>query len=134
MPHADRPRFIDPITEYVSHRFVSVWDLVKYAACPTVNNPFLRVGYYIFFILLFPFILCYWYVNETKIVFNMKDNGDVLLTKFIGKFKHNYSQTIEAFTDGRQNDVDLIDISLTWHMKGIHCKIPQAHCHLQYGY
>lgn len=49
----------------------------------------------------------------------MKDNGDVLLTKFIGKFKHNYSQTIEAFTDGRQNDVDLIDISLTWHMKVI---------------
>jgi len=42
-----------------------------------------------------------------------------MLTKFIGKFKHNYADLIEAFTDNRQNDVDLKDISLTWHMKGI---------------
>jgi hypothetical protein len=47
----------------------------------------------------------------------MEDDGDVLVTKFIGNFKHNYADTLEMFTDGRQNDVDLSDVSLTWHMK-----------------
>ena len=99
-------------------KYETVADLLRYAICPTTLSPVLCIVHYIIFILFFPFIITYWYQNETKLVFNTKDDGDVMLTKFIGKFKHNYADTVEVFTDNRQNDVDLKDISLTWHMKG----------------
>ena len=41
-----------------------------------------------------------------------------MVIKFIGHFLHNYASEIEVFTDGRQNDVDLANMSLTWHLRG----------------
>ena len=42
---------------------------------------------------------------------------DLLEMRLRGDFRCNNAETIEVFTDGRQNDIDLSDISLTWHMK-----------------
>ena len=35
----------------------------------------------------------------------------------MGDFRSHHAEELEVFTDGRQNDVDLAHISLTWHMK-----------------
>ena len=42
---------------------------------------------------------------------------DLLEMRLRGDFRCNNAENIEVFTDGRQNDIDLSDISLTWHMK-----------------
>ena len=51
-------------------------------------------------------------------LFSLVDS-DLLQVKLRGDFRNYHSQELEVFTDGRQNDVDLSDISLTWHMKVI---------------
>ena len=43
---------------------------------------------------------------------------DILQIRLRGDFRRHNAEEIEVFTDGRQNDVDLADVSLTWHMKG----------------
>lgn len=42
---------------------------------------------------------------------------DLLEMRLRGDFRCHNAENIEVFTDGRQNDIDLSDISLTWHMK-----------------
>ena len=79
----------------------------------------LRILWLLFAIIIIPFNLFYWRSNKTKLVFYPLLGDDVLVIKFLGHFLHNNASEIEVFTDGRQNDVDLADISLTWHLKGI---------------
>ena len=44
-------------------------------------------------------------------------DADMLQLRLRGDFRSHHAEELEVFTDGRQNDVDLANISLTWHMK-----------------
>ena len=44
---------------------------------------------------------------------------DILQVRIRGDYRCQNAENIDVFTDGRQNDVDLADVSLTWHMKVI---------------
>ena len=44
-------------------------------------------------------------------------DADMLQLRLRGDFRSHHAEELEVFTDGRQNDVDLAHISLTWHMK-----------------
>ena len=78
----------------------------------------LKLIWLIFAIIIIPFKLYYWSSKKSKLVFYPRLGDDVIVIKFIGHFLHNYASEIEVFTDGRQNDVDLANMSLTWHLRG----------------
>merc|ERR1712190_5107 len=46
-------------------------------------------------------------------------DADMLQLRLRGDFRSHHAEELDVFTDGRQNDVDLADVSLTWHMKVI---------------
>jgi hypothetical protein len=55
-------------------------------------------------------------ISHSTIKFTMVET-DILQIRIRGDFRRNNASDIEVFTDGRQNDVDLANVSLTWHMK-----------------
>merc|ERR1712168_389312 len=56
--------------------------------------------------------------DPSTVKFTMVET-DILQVRLRGHFRCQNSENIELFTDGRQNDVDLAKVSLTWHMKVI---------------
>merc|ERR1719394_1114040 len=56
--------------------------------------------------------------SPSTIKFTMVET-DILQIRLRGDYRCQNAENIDVFTDGRQNDVDLADVSLTWHMKVI---------------
>merc|ERR1719419_1090945 len=107
---------------FVQAKYASFRDLFWVAAHPPQHASFLvdvllKLIWLILALIIIPFKLYYWSSKKSKLVFHPRLGDDVIVIKFIGHFLHNYASEIEVFTDGRQNDVDLANMSLTWHLR-----------------